>query len=91
VAGLDFVAAGLAARDAGFAAPGAGFAAAVAPRSACSAASAAACAGRVVAPARRFGAVPDPGAARFALRFPGRDRGRFSSTPPSSVIAGSLG
>ena len=31
-----------------------------------------------------FGAAPAD--ARFSLRLPGRDRGRFPSTPPSSVI-----
>jgi hypothetical protein len=34
----------------------------------------------------RFAAVPASADARFSLRLPGRDRGRFSSTPPSSVI-----
>jgi hypothetical protein len=41
----------------------------------------------------RFAPAPEPFAvvaasadARFSLRLPGRDRGRFSSTPPSSVI-----
>jgi hypothetical protein len=41
----------------------------------------------------RFPAASDcfaPADARFSLRLPGRDRGRFPSTPPSSAIAGSL-
>jgi hypothetical protein len=29
-----------------------------------------------------------PPESRFALRFPGRERGRFPSTPSSSVMAG---
>jgi hypothetical protein len=38
----------------------------------------------------RVAAVVEPADARFSLRLPGRDLGRFPSTPPSSVIAGSL-
>jgi hypothetical protein len=47
-------------------------------------------AGRLVA-GRAFGGGADAAFVRFSLRLPGRERGRFSSTPPSSVIAGSLG
>jgi hypothetical protein len=34
----------------------------------------------------RSAAAAAPADARFSLRLPGRERGRFSSTPPSSVI-----
>jgi hypothetical protein len=41
---------------------------------------------RFAARPERFPAAPAPADARFSLRLPGRERGRFSSTPPSSVI-----
>src|SRR5918996_5699283 len=41
---------------------------------------------RFAPPPERFVAVAASADARFSLRLPGRDRGRFSSTPPSSVI-----
>jgi hypothetical protein len=54
----------------------AGFAAAFPPASAFAAAASAAFAGLPAAESR------------FALRFPGRELGRFPSTPPSSAMAG---
>jgi hypothetical protein len=72
-------------------APGAGFAAAESLRSARSAALAVASVGRFAASSAGLPAARDASPARFSLRFPGRERGRFSSTPPSSGIAGSLG
>jgi hypothetical protein len=83
---LGLAAAASAAAVAGSACP----AASALALSARSAASAAAAPGRSVAAlgASWPGSASAP--ARFSLRFPGRERGRFSITPPSSAIAGSL-